>query len=466
MNDLKKTLLWLTCILAGAGSLLVVEIDFCATPALAQEYLYGFDQSDDHGLTDTSGKELLPPIYAGIKYLGHGLFLLKQKGPEQSKHSDCAKEKLLFNNSFNKVQTSVPPGTTFERILWLGSSAQEKQDFIANEVPSDALIVIEPKYAFAREFHNGRAFVRFPAADKPAHNELIDKLGRLASAAGLKAIASYGSYIEVEDASGNLGVVNQKFESVIQPKYKSISAQLTTPPTVDEYSAWYEGFAEPIYYFATAKDDGRPVILSQKGETISTAPSELVWKGAKAPPALVDEIYSFDIGSPLLLAAGAAANKNYDVAYRQIAPCVLLKTVCCDRKPRRNLSSANFKNFPTMVRTLHYYICEPLIPCVDAFTEGRYEEAIKQIQNTVLDERKSPAYQPVYMRALCLQALGEFEKAKFEYTRIIEGSNDLLLKERAQTGLDSCSHKQSAIPSSMLTFPPRWKNREYVNDSF
>lgn len=515
-----------------SGLLLLVLISVSGAPTNSQTYKFGCPSTVKYGLTDLNGKELVPPIYAYIKYLGHGLFLLKPACPEPAKSDDRAREKLLLNNSFTKLKPSVPPGTIFERILWLGSRAEKEPDFVATELASDALLVfqkgsysgvcdskgkiivpadcvwvgnfsedivafrksngllytynfasktlqklayqnvrhdfrltfreglaifatakhegkslwgyldptgniaIKPQYDYAENFNGGLACVRIPAGPVPSHNELIDKSGKFVSPSGLEVVASVGSNIIVKNQSGNFGVVNHKFDYVIQPKYSSICAENLTQPTVDESTPWEGRLTEPIGYSATRNEDGKLVNLSQKGDLISVETAESKFAGPRAR----SKEGPISVSRPP----------------RQLAPGILLKRIPGSKENRERLGYQLAMSMVPKDRTLHEYICEPLKSHVEAFSAGRYQETLNKLRQAKFDERKIPIYQPVFIRGLCLQAMGNFEKASAEYATVIKSSNDTLLKEKSQMGLDSCTNKQSSIPKPMLTFPVRW----------
>ncbi len=554
-----------------AASLFLALTALVVNHARAQLPFGNRELGNDHGLTDLKGKELLPPIYAGIRYLGHGLFLLKQRCPEPEKRFDCAKEKILLNNNLKKVKTSVPSGASFERILWLGKHADESEAFITNEVPEDALlvyradecfgvcsskgrailppdcvwignlsdgvvalrksdgflytfnfekrklqklayqkvrrdcrldfseglaefasqaspqcksmwgfidtsgnVVIEPKFDFAWNFEGGVACVRFPANGSQAHNELIDRTGKLASPHDLKVIATLGPYIEVQDQSGNFGVVDHSFKYVIPPKYKSICAQTTYPDTVDEIGTWYPSRTMPIYYFATRDEDGKPVILSAKGDLVLTVPPGLSANNPTTPPIFVDGLFACKLGPGVPFAKATFINfkgelvpapysnlsDSKEIVFRQIAPGILLKTLECKKELRAQaVNGYQPGDFTPKDRTLREYVCYELKAVVDDFDNGRYNGALLRLQKANLDERRDPIYQPVFIRGLCLQAMGKFTEAAGDYAVVNGFSNDQLLKDKSQIGLECCSKKQSAIPSKMLTFPPRWERQ-------
>jgi hypothetical protein len=298
------------------STILALAVFFAAgsiAPSFAQSPFDQKELGNDHGLTDFSGKELVPTIYADIKYLGHGLFLLKQRLPDPERRFECADEKLLFDSNFRNLKPNVPPDANFERILWLGKQADLELGLPLKELPSDSLlifnadkklgicdvagkqilhadytlinalaedvvtlrksdgdiyafdfttrklqrlvcqnvrsdirlvfreglavfatipsrgaqskwgfmnktgeVVIDPKYDFASPFFEGLACVRFPGVDGPAHNELINKVGKLSSPPGMQVLASFGPKIEVRDTSGNCGIMDHKFQFVIK----------------------------------------------------------------------------------------------------------------------------------------------------------------------------------------------------------------------------------------------------------
>jgi len=536
--------------------------------ARAQLPFSNFSLGDDHGLTNMNGRELLPPIYAGIRYLGHGLFLLQQRCSEPGKRFDCAKEKILLNHSLIKLNTPVPSDATFERLLSLGKRADKNNELNVDAIPADALlvfcadnyfgvcdskgreilppdcvwignlsegtvalckadgflytfnfefrklqklsyqnvrqdcrldfseglaafaskatpqsrsmwgfidtsgnVVIEPKFDFAWNFVDGLACVRFPdsgSQGSPAHNELIDKAGKLASPPNLKVIMTFGPYIEVQDSSGNYGVVDSHFKCVIPPKYTSISAQLERSSTVDEMGIWYPSKTIPIYYFAKQKVDGKSVILSSKGALVLEIPSELILPGRTSQPIFMDGVFVCKRGPGMPLAKATFINfkgktvpapycnfsDSKDVRFGKIAPGILLKTIPGSKE---QMNDYRARMFAPKDRSLREYFCDVLKPVVDDFEAGHYQDALSNLQKAKLDDRRDPIYQPVYIRALCLQALGKFAEATTDYATVNEFSSDQFLKDRSHMGLECCFKKQSSIPPKMLTFPPRWE---------
>lgn len=105
------------------------------------------------------------------------------------------------------------------------------------------------------------------------------------------------------------------------------------------------------------------------------------------------------------------------------------------------------------------YVCEALKAVVDDIDNGRYADALIRLQETKLDEGKDPIYQPVFIRGLCQQAMGKFAEATSDYATVKEFSNDQQLKSKSQVGIECCSKKLSAIPTTMLLFPARWERQ-------
>ncbi len=532
------------------------------------------EYGNDHGLTDLNGKELLPPIYAGIRHVGHGLFLLKQRIPD--KRFDCAKEKILLNSRLVKLKTPVPAGTTFERIMWLGKRADKSDDLIGLRLPEDALLVnqadkyfgvcdskgrqilppdciwignlcdgiaalrksdgllytfnfktrklhklffqkvrqdcrldfceglaafatepspqspsmwgfmdtngnaiIEPKFDFAWNFVEGLACVRFPARgfSDPAHNELIDKTGKLVSLPNLKVVMTFGRYIEVADSSGSCGVVDRRFKFVIPPKYQSIHAQVTHPDAVDEIGIWPRSAPIPIFYFATRKADGKSVILSAKGDLVLEVPSNLISHDSRSQPIFMDGVFACNRGPGVPLSKATFINfkgeivpapysnlsDSDDVRFGKIASGVLLKTVQWSKVLRDRARDKNLpEDLSSKERTLRQYACDALTEAVIDFENGNFTGALLKLQNAKLDERRDPLYQPVFIRGLCLQAMGNFAEAAGDYATVNRSSNDQLLKTKSKIGLECCSKKQSSIPPEMVTFPPRWEREGFV----
>lgn len=544
---------------------------FNANLAWAELPFSNLELGNDHGLTDLKGKELLPPIYAGIRYLGHGLFLLKQRCAEPEKRFDCAREKILLNSKLKKVKTTVPTGTTFERVLWLGKRAAKDDTLIVDGIADDALlvyrtenyfgvcdsngrqilppdcawignysegvvalrksddllytfnfesnklqklsyqkirrdcrldfseglaefaseatsqsksmwgfidtngsVVIEPKFDFAWNFNNGLACVRLPANGRPAHNELIDTTGKLASPPNLKVIATCGPYIQVKDQLGNFGVIDHRFEYLIPPKYKSICAQLAYSDTVDEIGIWYPQRTIPIYYFATRREDGKPVILSHKGDLVLEVPPGLDAEKPATPPIFVDGVFAckrgpgvpfdkaifIDFKGKVVSSPYSNLSDSKDVVFRKIAPGILLKTAWCSKEQRDKKMYAQLPGAtPPKERTLKEYVCDALKAVVDDIDNGHYADALTRLQKTKLDEGRDPIYQPIFIRGLCKQAMGKFAEATSDYAAVKKNSNDQQLRNKSDIGIEYCTQKQSAIPTTMLMFPPRWERQ-------
>lgn len=95
---------------------------------------------NDHGITDLKGRELAPPVYPYIRYLGHGLFLLHQRSPGSAQRFNCSNDSILINRSGAKLKTVVPQNATFEGVFWLGKKAENDNNFVPETLPDDALL--------------------------------------------------------------------------------------------------------------------------------------------------------------------------------------------------------------------------------------------------------------------------------------------------------------------------------------
>jgi hypothetical protein len=234
----------------------------------------------------------------------------------------------------------------------------------------------------------------------------------------------------------------------------------------------------PIYYYAARSEDGKPVILSPKGDVVSELPPRLISDGSTSQPLFVDGVCRLGPAVPfakatfmnlkgeIVPAPYSHLSDSKDVSFIQIAPGILLKTLACSKDLREKarhvfgpVRPLGPFSFSPKERTLREYVCDPLTAAVDAFDNGHYEDALLQLQKANLDERRDPIYQPVFIRGLCLQKMGKFEEAATEYATVNKFSNDQLLKNNSQMGLDCCSKKPSAVPPKMLTFPPPWERQ-------
>jgi hypothetical protein len=429
------------------GALLLLALACtCINEARAQMPFSKLELGNDHGLTDLQGRELLPAVYAGIKSLGHGLFLLKQRCPDPAERFACAKEKILINRTLIELKTPVPAGASFERVFWLGNEADNNDQFVPDKLPDDALlvfaaetyfgicdskgnevlpanctwigslregivairqaddqlysfdvntkrlqklicqnvrkgyplrfsdglaafpyslgqgkscwgyldtsgkIVIDPKFVFATNFRGGRAVVRFPGEDGKPFNAIIDKSGKEISPTDLKVLFYFCPYIEVQDAAGNYGVVDadHNFKYVIEPKFKTLSAQLATYYSVDETEPGAPPTL-PIYYYAIRSEDGQPVMLSAKGDVLFQIPPVVHTNPSGLTPSFRDGVFACNLGlgvpfdkATFLNLQGKVVPAPYsnlstskDINFRQVAPGILIKTIKCSDELRQ-----------------------------------------------------------------------------------------------------------------------------------
>ncbi|MBC7997624.1 MAG: WG repeat-containing protein, partial [Leptolyngbya sp.] len=317
---------------------------------------------NDHGLTDLEGREIVPPIYPYINYLGHGLFLLFQRNPNPDQGVQCLSEKLLINRKGIKLKTKIPQNASFEGIFWLGDQAENKKNFVPDTLPDDALlkfrinnnsgicdkdgqiilpasfpwigtaregtavvrrednklfvfdaksrqqnevssevadngggmafgeglapfrnpeltgyidklgkVAIAPKFHWAVIFEQGQAFVNILSADgKNASGAIINRMGDIISPPTLDIREFYGDYAVAGVGNGKFGVVNRKFEFVIQPEYETLIPQAA--PYYSEEDAWSLHAKPPMFFYAVKHKGDRPLVLSVNGKVLFELP--------------------------------------------------------------------------------------------------------------------------------------------------------------------------------------------------
>lgn len=95
--------------------------------------------NETYGLIDSFGKEIAPVKYNHIYYVGHGVYWLREKS------TDGSEQPILLNRTGTFIATKVPEGTRFDRVLWLGASAEANEHLVPEMLANDALLVYRDK---------------------------------------------------------------------------------------------------------------------------------------------------------------------------------------------------------------------------------------------------------------------------------------------------------------------------------
>jgi hypothetical protein len=138
---------------------ITASFSFCIDKAFCMPVNYWREGGNNHGLTDLSGKEVVPALYPSIDYSGHGLFLLQERDP--ANWLQIREGKLLVNQNGARMDVKVPVGKVFDNILWLGKPCDQDPKFVPARLPADSLVVFKDGQAFGICDSNGKAILPF-----------------------------------------------------------------------------------------------------------------------------------------------------------------------------------------------------------------------------------------------------------------------------------------------------------------
>ncbi len=201
--------------------------------------------AEDHtfGLCDIHGKEFLPERFGCIGKVSEGKAFVSDKGiftsPIKSSRFfifDCATKNLKqlpLNNVHRTEDLVLSEGlTAFDASMHLfknGIAPSYAEEATWNEsgyIDGEGKLAILGKYASAGPFHSGMASVNLA---KPTENGrvsvIIDKTGKIVSPESVEVQQFYGDYAiarHLATRPPKYGIVNRKFEFVVQPKYESV----------------------------------------------------------------------------------------------------------------------------------------------------------------------------------------------------------------------------------------------------
>lgn len=130
---------------------LIVSLAAVVLPVMAKNIRHA-DQTGDavnsndkelQGLTDLSGKQILPARYASITYAGNGLFIAREKLPPIGRNNKIGDRDKTFiiNRNGTRIASAVPRGSTLTNIRYFGKTAENNHLAVPHSLHDDAMIV-------------------------------------------------------------------------------------------------------------------------------------------------------------------------------------------------------------------------------------------------------------------------------------------------------------------------------------
>jgi len=94
-----------------------------------------------YGLTDETGKDIVPPDYSTCDYVGNGLFLMAGINPKDRFHA--AKDKHIFTRGGVELKFTLPADSELKEIFWLGTDAERDTTSELPDLPAETLLTFE-----------------------------------------------------------------------------------------------------------------------------------------------------------------------------------------------------------------------------------------------------------------------------------------------------------------------------------
>jgi len=102
-----------------------------------------FYDGKHRGLVDSTGREIIPPIFAEIQYCGNGVYMATD--PYPGHHYHYGNRKRLFNRNGVEQSYKLPTETRLIQVLSLGEAADSDPTHDLDELPNDALLIYAEK---------------------------------------------------------------------------------------------------------------------------------------------------------------------------------------------------------------------------------------------------------------------------------------------------------------------------------
>jgi hypothetical protein len=162
--------------IAGALNLLLSAGSFMIEPEDMQFGQDGPTYCDGNpvGLADLKGREIIPPKFSRIQYVGHDLFMMY--GANSADRYTLGDDRFIFNKNGTELKVVPPQGTQLRQILWLGDQADRSPDMTLSTLPKETLlrfvkderlgicdvngnVVVEPNFCYIGAAREGVLFL-------------------------------------------------------------------------------------------------------------------------------------------------------------------------------------------------------------------------------------------------------------------------------------------------------------------
>ncbi|MBX9952823.1 MAG: WG repeat-containing protein [Candidatus Obscuribacterales bacterium] len=308
---------------------------------LPNDAMFRFRSSQKFGLCDANGKIILPAVYGFIGKVADGKAfvsdnVLATSGEEGLYVFDCLNHKL--------VKTPYKHVLEAQRLYFseglAAFGASTRRGAIEGYIDSTGTFVIKEGFENAGPFMKGVASVtRLNGGSKAPKRVVINRKGTVVSPPNLEVQEFYGDFAvasKVGDQPPRFGVVNRKFQFVIEPKYRQLSPQPVYDfSSLDSPGHWFAN--SPWFYIAVENEGEQQKLISVKNEILATLPKgyffnflESNGKMACYVPKIGKVVHINMLGEPVQ-DAGEKNEGGQSIFYREIAPGRLLKTVVLDQ---------------------------------------------------------------------------------------------------------------------------------------
>ncbi|MFN8660123.1 MAG: WG repeat-containing protein [Candidatus Obscuribacterales bacterium] len=197
---------------------------------------------DPVGLTDASGRVLIPTNFSKIEYVGNGLFIARTLS-DADKY-ECGSTRLIFNRKGQKLDVVVPEGGKLLEVLWLGDDAARDPKMYLDRLPDDALfrfsangklgicdtrgkLIEEPLYSAMGVVREGHLVMRRGVEGRGTYHIFDLKTRKrvdvsLEERAGLTFVFSEG--LVCFHTNAKMGYMDADGKIVIEPKFRNANS--------------------------------------------------------------------------------------------------------------------------------------------------------------------------------------------------------------------------------------------------
>ncbi|RTL35081.1 MAG: WG repeat-containing protein [Candidatus Melainabacteria bacterium] len=321
------------------------NLEFAALP---KEAIFRFITKDrTFGLCDANGDIVLPAEYGAIGQATNGKAFVADKGvfftpikTDSFYVFDCADRKLTKLPLTGIIRTeyfcrseglTAFDARTHQTRGGSALSHKEAESEKSGYIDDTGQFAIIGKFQKAGPFHNGMATVSL----QNGQSVIIDKHGKIISPENLDIQDFYGDYAiarKIQTAPPQYGIVNRKFEFVVQPKYKCLIEQ--NSPYSPILSTCQDRYSKPVdFYFAYENSKTQPKLLKANGTVLLQLTTQVQFncrqgEAIKCKNLQTGEDCYFNLnGEPIPNPAPESADElGRQITYHEIAPKRFLKS--------------------------------------------------------------------------------------------------------------------------------------------